>query len=116
MNQQRHAGAYGAAIEAAMDELNFICQELERLRNRQYQFEAVAEVLKPLIGSGEQSVVEDRRRVSYSIETATKPGYVDEWTPQATEIALPQLVSQKQSESSDPVQRRIDSVLGLAFA
>ncbi len=39
MNQQENAGAYRAAIETAMDELNFICQELERLRNRQYQFE-----------------------------------------------------------------------------
>ena len=104
MNQQRHAGAYGAAIEAAMDELNFICQELERLRNRQYQFEKVVEVLRPLIGSGEQTVVE------------TKPVHADEWTLQATEIALPQLVSQKQSESSDPVQRQIDSILSLAFA
>jgi len=106
MSQQGHDGAYRAAIEAAMDELDFICQESERLRNRQYQFEKVVEVLKPLIGSGEQTVV----------ETASKPMLADEWTPQATEIALPQLISQKQSESSDPVQRRIDSVLGLALA
>lgn len=93
MNQQENAGAYRAAIETAMDELNFICQELERLRNRQYQFERVAEVLKPLIGSGEQMVEQD-----------------------PAEIALPQLVPQKMSESSDPVQRRIDSILGLAVA
>ena len=93
MNQQENAGAYRAAIETAMDELNFICQELERLRNRQYQFERVAEVLKPLIGSGEQMVEQD-----------------------PAEIAVPQLVPQKMSESADPVQRRIDSILGLAVA
>ena len=80
MNQQENAGAYRAAIETAMDELNFICQELERLRNRQYQFERVAEVLKPLIGSGEQMVEQD-----------------------PAEIALPQLVPQKMS---DPVSSR----------
>jgi len=93
MNQQGNAGAYRAAIEAAMDELDVIRQELERLRNRQYQFERVAEVLKPLIGSGEQMVEEG-----------------------PAEIALPQLVPQKMSESADPVQRRIDSILGLAVA
>jgi hypothetical protein len=97
MNQQEHAGAYRAAIEAAMDELDFICQESERLRNRQYQFEKVVEVMKPLIG------------VSDSIEA-------DESTLQPTEIARPQLVFEKQSESADPVQHRIDSVLGLVFA
>ncbi len=116
MNQQEHDGAYRAAIEAAMDELNFICQELERLRNRQYQFEAVAKVLKPLIGSGEQSVIEDRRRVSYSMEAATEPGNADESTLQSAEIGLPQFVSQKKSESADPFQRQIDSILGLALA
>ena len=39
MNQQEHAGAYRAAIEAAMNELDFICQESERLKNRQYQLD-----------------------------------------------------------------------------
>ena len=64
MNQQENAGAYRAAIETAMDELNFICQELEQLRNRQYQFERVAEVLKPLIGSGEQMVEQDPAEIA----------------------------------------------------
>ena len=115
MNQQDNAGAYRAAIEAAMDELDFICQESERLRNRQYQFESVVEVLKPLIGSGEQRW-EDRLLVSDSIETAAEPAQADGSTLQTAEIALPQLVPQKMSESADPVQRRIDSILGLAVA
>ncbi len=116
MNQQEHAGAYRAAIEAAMDELDLICQGLERLRNRQYQFESVVEVLKPLIGSGEQTVVEDHRYVSDSIDAAIEPVHTDESTLQTAEIALPQFVSQQKSESADPIQRRIDSILGLAFA
>ena len=49
MNQQDHAGAFRAAIEAAMGELDFICQESERLRNRMYLFDIVVEVLKPLM-------------------------------------------------------------------
>ena len=43
MNQQDHAGAFRAAIEAAMGELDFICQESERLRNRMYLLDIVVE-------------------------------------------------------------------------
>ncbi len=116
MNQQDQAGVYRAAVDAAMDELDLICQESERLRNRMYQLDTVVEVLKPLIGSGEQTLVEDRRPVSESIETGAEPVNADESTLQLAEIALPQLVPQKKSESQDPIQRRIDSILGLAFA
>ena len=116
MNQQEHAGPYRAAIEAAMDELDHICQGLERLKNRQYQFEKVVEVLKPLIGSGEQTVAKDRRPISDSIEAAPEAMYAHESTLEPAETELPQLVPQKMSESADPVQRRIDSILGLAFA
>ena len=116
MNQQEHAGAYCAAIEAAMDELDLIRQKFEGLRSRQYQFETVLEVLKPLIGSDEQTAVEDRHPVPYLIETATEPARTDESTLPPVEIALSQFVPQNMRESADSLQRRIDSILGVAVS
>jgi len=116
MNEQGHAGAYRAAIDAAMDELDLVSRESERLKNRMYQLDSVVEVLKPMIGLGEKTVVEDRRLVSESIETAAEPVYAEVLTPQPDEIALPQFVPQTKGESADPIQRRIDSILGLAIA
>ena len=116
MNQQGNAGAYRAAIEAAMDELDLISRESERLRNRQRQLDTLVRVLAPLSGSGEQTVAEDRRPVSDLVEIAPDPVYAHESILQPAEIALPQFVSQQKSESADPIQRRIDSILGLAFA
>ena len=115
MNQQGDGGAYRAAIEAAMDELDLISRESERLRNRQHQLDALVKVLEPLSGAGEQTV-EDRRYASDSIDAALVPVHADESILQPTEIALPQFFSQKKSESADPIQRRIDSILGLAVA
>ena len=116
MNQQGDGGAYRAAIEAAMDELDLISRESERLRNRQHQLDALVKVLEPLSGAGERTVVEDRRYASDSIDAALEPVHADESILQPTEIALPQFFSQKKSESADPIQRRIDSILGLAVA
>ena len=115
MNKQGNAGAYRVAIDAAMNELNLISRETERLRNRMYQLDSVVEVLKSLIGSGEQTLVEDRRPASESIETAAEPVQAEVSTFQPVEIALTQPVPQK-SGSADPVQRRINSILGLALA
>src|SRR6516165_3875049 len=115
MNERGQAGAYCAAMNAAMDELSLICQESGRLRNRLYQLDTVVEALKPLMALDERTAVEDRRPVSESSETAAEPVTVD-LTPQMVGIAIPQVVPQKLIESTDPIQRRIDSVLGLAFA
>ncbi len=116
MNEQGRDGAYHAAFEAAMEELDRICQESERLRNRQHQLDTVVEVLKPLIGSREQTVLQHRRPVSDSIEMVTEPMHPDELNLQPAEIAPSKLVPQMKSESADPIQRRIDSILGLAVA
>ena len=116
MNQQDHAGTYRAAINAAMDELGLICQESERLTNRLHQLDTVVELLKPLIGLGKQTFVEDRRPVSASMETAAEPVQADGLTPHMVGIAIPQVVPQKLIESADPIQRRIDSMLGRAVA
>jgi hypothetical protein len=112
MTQQDHAGAY----RAAMDELDLICQESKRLTNRRYQLDTVVEMLKPLIGLGKQTFVEDRRSLSESMETAAEPVHADGLTPQTVEIALPKLVPRKTSESQNPIQCLIDSRLGRAVA
>ena len=115
MSERGHAGAYCAAMNAAMDELDLIGQESQRLRNRLYQLDTVVESLKPLMALDERTAVEDRRPVSESIETAAEPVPAD-LTPQMVGIAIPQVVPQKLIESTDPIQRRINSVLGLAVA
>lgn len=116
MNQQDYGGAYRAAMNAAMDELDRICQESKQLTNRLYQIDTVVEMLKPLIGLGKQTFVEDRLPVSESIETAADPVHADGLTPQAVEIEHPKLVPQKTSESQDPIRFGIDSMLGRAVA
>jgi hypothetical protein len=114
MNER--GGTYCAAMNAAMDELNLIRQVSDRLRNRLYQLDTVVEALKPLIVLGEQTVVEDRRPEPESIETAAEPVRADRLTPQMVGIAIPQVEPQKMNDSADPIQRRINSVLGLAVA
>jgi hypothetical protein len=114
MNERDHAGAYCAAMNAAMDELDFICQESDRLRNRLYQLDTVVEALKPLMVLGERTVGEDPHSLSESI--AAEPVNADRLTAQMAGIARPQVEPQKMIESTDPIRRRIDSVLGLAVA
>jgi len=115
MIRQGHSGAYGTALDTAMEELDFICEKLERLRNRVTQLDTLAEVLKPLIGSGEQLVADNRRPAFDLIEPARDPVQTNEPSFRLAEIELPELVPQK-SESADPIQGRIDSILGMAVA
>ncbi len=117
MNQHHdHADAYRAAMNAAMDQLDLICQESNWLTNRLHQLDTAVETLKPMIGLGEQRFEEDRLLISESIETAAEPAQADGLIPQTVEIELPKLVPQKTSESHDPIQRRIDSMFGRAVA
>lgn len=112
MNQLSHACAYRAAMNAAMDQLDLTCQESKRLTDRLHQLDTVVEMLKPLIGLGTQTFVEDR----LPIETAAEPAQADGLTPHTVEIKLPKLVPQKTRESQDPIQRRMDSMLSRAVA
>jgi hypothetical protein len=116
VNERSNAGAYCAAMNAAMDELDLIYQESNRLRNRLNHLGTVVEALKPLIVLDERTVVEDRHPVSKSIETAADPVHEDRLIPQMVAVATPQVEPQKMTETVDPIQRRVSSVLGLAFA
>jgi hypothetical protein len=108
--------AYCAAMNSAMDDLDRICQESERLKSRMYQLDAAVEALKPLIVLGERTVAEVRHPAAESIEMAAEPVHAERLTPLMVETALPQVVPQNLTKSADPTQRRINSVLGLSFA
>lgn len=107
---------YCAARNAAMDDLDRICQESERLKNRLYQLDEVAEALKSLIVLGEPAVVEVSRPETELIETAAEPLHGDRLTAQTVGAVLPQVAPQSLLQSADSVQRRFNSVLELAVA
>ena len=107
MNQSSHDSAYRSAMKTAMDELGLINEEATSIRNRMDQLDLVLETLKPfLITAG------DRRQISKSIESTAEP----KPAPQTTGSALSDVAPPKMSEATDPIQRRINSVLGLAVA
>lgn len=108
--------AYCAAMNVAMDDLDRICQESERLKDRQSQLDGVLEALKSLLVSGERTAVEVSHTVAEPIEMVAEPVNTDQLAPQMVGTAIPQIVPQNLIESADPIQRRINSVLGLAVA
>lgn len=107
MNQSSHDSAYRSAMKKAMDELGLINEEAISVRNRMDQLDLVLETLKPFL-----TAVGDRRQISKSIESAAelKPA------PQTAGSAVSHIVPPKVIEATDPIQRRINSVLGLAVA
>lgn len=116
MSQPSHDDAYRVAMNAAMDKLGLIDEEASRLSNRMHQLDSLVEALNPFMRSSEQTSVEDRRPVYKSIDSPAEPVHADELTPQIVGSAIPEVVPQKIIESADPIQRRINSVLGLAVA
>ena len=117
MNPQDHSDAYRAAADAAMDELDLILQESAQLRNRMDQLQAAVDGLKPLMGSDAEAVLDHRRPVSESMGLVAESAHEDHFNlSQPVGVAIPQLVPQRPLESTDPIQRRIDSMLGLAVA
>jgi len=107
--------AYCAAMKAAMDDLGRICQESEYLMDRLHQLDAAAEALKPFLDKGEETL-ENSCPVSNAAETAVRPAHLDQTTVQLVGTALPEVVPMDLIEPADPIQRRINSVLGLAVA
>ena len=98
MHQTSDDSAYRSAMKKAMDELGLINEEAISVRNRMDQLDSVLEALKPFLAAAD-----DRRPISKSIEVVAEP------------VPAPQ-VPPKLIEGTDPIQRRINSVLGLAVA
>ena len=116
MNQPSHDGAYRSAMNAAMNKLGLINDEAIRVGNRMDQLNLVLEALEPFMRSGGQTPVADRRPVQESIDSTPEPMRTKDLTAQMLRIAITQAVTQKMTESEDPIQRRINSALGLAVA
>ena len=116
MSLASHEGAYRSAMNAAMDELGRIHEEAIRVSNRMYQLDLLLEALKPFMRSGEQTAVEDRRPMYKSLESAAEPVCATGLTAQMVGSAIPEVVPQGSIESTGTIQRRINSVLGLAVA
>ena len=106
MNGTSH-DAYRSAMNQAMDQLGLINEEGVKVRNRMEQLDLVLEALKPFLGAAE-----DRRPISKSIESPAEP----KPAPQLVETPVLNAVSPKMIETTDPILRRINSVLGLAVA
>jgi hypothetical protein len=111
VNQTRRKSAYRSAMNEAMNELGLINEEATRVRNRMDRLDSVLEALKPFL-----SAAEDRSPTYKPVESANKPLAANGCTPQMIGIAIPDVVPHKLYESADPIQRRINSALGLSVA
>ena len=111
MNQTCHVSAYRSAMNAAMDKLGLLREEAIRVSNRMDQLDSILEALKPFL-----TAAEERSQVYKSVESATKQVPTNGCTLPKVGIAVPAAVPPKMIESTDPIQRRINSALGLAVA
>jgi hypothetical protein len=117
MNPHDHSDAYRDAADAAMSELDLILQESAQLRNRMDQLQAAVVGLKPLMDADAEALLSQRRPISESMGLVAESAHEDQFNlSQHVGVAIPQLVPQRPLESTDPIQRRIDSMLGLAVA
>ena len=107
MYERGHDNPYRAAFNTANAELNDVYRDFEQLRIRKERVEKVIDALKPLIGG--QNTAWESPAAPVSSEPAQ---YFAE--PQAA--AAPAPARQEASASVDTIQRRIDSILGLAVA
>jgi len=115
MNQLSHDDAYRSAMNAALDQLGLIDEEAIWVSNRMYQLDSLLEALKPFMSSGDGTTAADLP-ISASVDLAAEAVHADGLTPQLVGRAIPEVVTREVIESADPIQRRINSVLGLAVA
>ena len=114
MNQLSHDDAYRSAMNAALDQLGLIDEEAIWVSNRMYQLDSLLEALKPFMSSGDETAAD--LPISASVDLAAEAVHADGLTPQLVGRAIPEVVTREVIESADPIQRRINSVLGLAVA
>lgn len=116
MNQQG-AGAYRAALETAMDEMDHLLQEAARLRDRMEQVGTAVDALKTMVGSVEMASAVNQRPTLELMEPVAETVYEETYTPQSSVEFLPLPVAHHGKKVAvDPIQARIDAILGLAVA
>jgi len=112
MYERGHDNNYRAAFLAASAELNEVFREVQRLRIRKDQVEKALDAIKPLL---------DTQAPSYERELVPTPvasepvQYAAEPAP-AQVAAAPAVPRNESPAPGDEIQRRIDSILGLAVA
>ena len=106
--------SYYAAFDAALAELEQISNEFVQMKLRKDRVEGDLQALKPLVGSAElasqaaQPTVMSSQPVSPVAEP--EPVYQAPAPPARLEVNRPASVT------TDSIQQRIDSILGLAIA
>jgi hypothetical protein len=116
MNQQG-AGAYRAALETAMDEMDHLLQEAARLRDRMEQVGTAVDALKTMVGSVEMAPVINQRPTLELMEPVAERTYEETYAPHPSVDVLPlQVALHGKKAAVDPIQARIDAILGLAVA
>ena len=111
MDQYGGSGAYRAAVEMAAEELDQLFQEANRLRNRMEQLETVVAVLEPFLGE-----VEAQRHAFKSTVPEVEMVHESAYSQPTLEVVTRPVAQAKSLAVDDPIQRRIDSILGLAVA
>ena len=109
--------SYSAAFDTAMAELEQISNEFAQVRLRKEHVESVLQALTPLIGPTGHIAPRDFQRTTVSLQSGSAI-VAPEPTPTLNQ-APTQTARQKihpANVAADPIQRRIDSVLGLATA
>jgi hypothetical protein len=112
MNVKRNDSTYRAAMGRAMEELDELFQEAREMRNQMARIESVLEALKPLMGTGESTAEVERYSTIMASEAVPETAHAIAQSLRPMGEVLPP-VTQGKGVVSDPIQQRIDSVLGL---
>ena len=116
MHERGHDNNYRAAFLAASAELNEIFREVQRLRIRKDQVEKVVEAIKPMLDTQAPSYERELIATPLSSEPAQFAAELAP-APEPVPVAAAPAVPRNESPApGDAIQRRIDSILGLAVA
>ena len=116
MYERGHDNSYRAAFLAASTELNEVFREVQRLRIRKDQVEKALDAIKPLLDT--QAPSYEREPVQTQTTLPSEPAqFAAEFAPAPAPVAAAPAAPRNESPApGDSIQRRIDSILGLAVA
>jgi hypothetical protein len=115
MYERGQDNAYRAAYHTASAELNEVFREVEQLRIRKERVEKVLEALQPLLEFPMQAFERELTPAYAASEPVQRIADPSPNPDQAIEPAYPR-ARHDASAPADPIQKRIDSILGLAVA
>jgi hypothetical protein len=117
MYERGHENSYRVAFRTANADLTEVFREMDQLRVRKERIDKLIESLKPLLGGQpvERQVMSSSFAPAPSQESSQRSA---EPAPAAAQAAEPAPAPEYQEEEvqADPIQSRINSILGLAVA